>query len=49
LRGLRVIRRESPGEFSLALTTAAIVVFVGVEQGILLAMVLSLLRAVTRP
>ena len=46
LRGLRAIRRESPGEFVLALTTAAIVVFVGVEQGILLAMVLSLLRIV---
>src|SRR5215469_13309225 len=46
LRGLRAIRRESPGEFFLALTTAAIVVFVGVEQGILLAMVLSLLRIV---
>ena len=46
LRGLRAIRRESPGEFFLALATAAIVVFVGVEQGILLAMVLSLLRIV---
>jgi MFS superfamily sulfate permease-like transporter len=46
LRGLGAIRRESPGEFFLALATAAIVVFVGVEQGILLAMVLSLLRIV---
>ena len=46
LRGLRAIRRESPGEFFLALATTAIVVFVGVEQGILLAMVLSLLRIV---
>jgi high affinity sulfate transporter 1 len=46
LRGLRAIRRESPGEYFLALATAAIVVFVGVEQGILLAMVLSLLRIV---
>ena len=46
LRSLRAIRRESPGEFFLALTTAAIVVFVGVEQGILVAMVLSLLRIV---
>jgi sulfate permease, SulP family len=46
LRGMRAIGRESPGEYYLALTTAAIVVFVGVEQGILLAMVLSLLRIV---
>jgi sulfate permease, SulP family len=46
LRGLRDIRRESPGEFALALTTATTVVLVGVEQGILLAMVLSLLRVV---
>jgi SulP family sulfate permease len=46
LRGLRDIRRESPGEFRLALATAAVVVVVGVEQGILLAMVLSLLRHV---
>jgi sulfate permease, SulP family len=46
LRGLRDIHRESPGEFFLAVTTAAIVVLVGVEQGILLAMVLSLLRIV---
>jgi MFS superfamily sulfate permease-like transporter len=46
LRGLRAIRRESPGEFFLALATALIVVFVGVEQGILLAMFLSQLRIV---
>jgi high affinity sulfate transporter 1 len=46
IRGLRAIRRESPGEFHLAVATAAIVVFVGVEQGILLAMILSLLRIV---
>jgi sulfate permease, SulP family len=46
LRGLRTIREESPGEFWLALTTAAVVVIVGVEQGIILAMVLSLLRVV---
>jgi high affinity sulfate transporter 1 len=46
LRGLRKIRMESPGEFWLALTTAGVVVLVGVEQGILLAMVLSLLRIV---
>lgn len=46
VRGLREIRRESPGEFHLALLTAAVVVAVGVEQGILLAMLLSLLRHV---
>ena len=46
LRGLRDILRESPGEFQLALATAAVVVVIGVEQGILLAMVLSLLRHV---
>jgi SulP family sulfate permease len=46
VRGLRDIRRESPGEYVLAMFTAAVVVLVGVEQGILLAMVLSLLRIV---
>ena len=46
VRGLRDIGRESRGEFVLALVTAAVVVLVGVEQGILLAMVLSLLRHV---
>ena len=46
LRGLREILRESPGEFQLALITAAVVVLIGVEQGILLAIVLSLLRHV---
>ena len=46
LRGLHSIRRESPGEFALALTTAGVVVLIGVEQGIVLAMVLSLLRIV---
>jgi Pyruvate/2-oxoacid:ferredoxin oxidoreductase gamma subunit len=46
LRGLGDIQRESPGEFVLALITAAVVVLVGVEQGIVLAMVLSLLRIV---
>ncbi len=46
LRALKAIRRESPGEFALAVTTALVVVFVGVEQGILLAMTLSLFRIV---
>jgi len=43
---LRNIRRESPGEFYLAIITAAAVVAVGVEQGILLAIALSLFRHV---
>jgi len=47
LRGMASIRRESPGEFSLALITAVVVVLVGVEQGIILAMILSLLRIVS--
>jgi sulfate permease, SulP family len=46
LKGLREIRSESPGEFELAALTAAVVVLVGVEQGILLAIALSLLRHV---
>ena len=47
LRGLRAIGKESSGEMGLAVFTAAVVVFVGVEQGIVLAMVLSLLRVVS--
>ncbi len=46
LRGMQGIRRESPGEYLLALTTAGVVVLWGVEQGIVLAMVLSLIRIV---
>jgi sulfate permease, SulP family len=46
LKGLRDIRAESPQEFALALSTAAVVVLVGVEQGIVMAMVVSLLRVV---
>jgi MFS superfamily sulfate permease-like transporter len=45
-RGLRDIRHESPGEYGLAVSTAAIVVLIGVEPGILLAMTWSLLRIV---
>ena len=45
-RNLRQIRAETPGEFWLATITAAVVVLIGVEQGILLAIVLSLLRHV---
>jgi sulfate permease, SulP family len=46
VRTLWEIRRESPGEYALAITTAAVVVVAGVEQGILLAMILSLFRIV---
>jgi len=45
-RGLVEIRSESPGEFLLAVATAATVALVGLEQGILLAIGLSLLRHV---
>lgn len=43
---LRDMRRESPGEHALALLTAAAVLGLGVELGIVLAMTLSLLRHV---
>ncbi len=43
VKGMRQIFRERPAEFGVALITAATVVLVGVEQGILLAMFLSLL------
>jgi MFS superfamily sulfate permease-like transporter len=46
LPALRDIRRESPGEFYLAVATAAAVVAIGVEEGILLAIALSLFRHV---
>ena len=46
LRSLLKIREESPQEFLLAVVTAVFVVIVGVEQGILLAMAMSLLRIV---
>jgi sulfate permease, SulP family len=46
VRGLRDIRRESPGEFYLAAVIAAAVVAIGVEQGIVLAIALSLFRHV---
>ena len=44
--GLRDIRRESWGEFILAVGTAAVVVTIGVEEGIVLAIVFSLFRHV---
>jgi sulfate permease, SulP family len=43
---LRDIQAESPEEYALAVMTAAVVVLVGVEQGIVLAMLVSLLRVV---
>ena len=43
LRGLRQIYLERPWEFWVAVITAAVVVFVGVEQSIILAIVLSLI------
>lgn len=43
---LRAMRLESPGEFDLAVVTAAAVALIGVEQGVLLAIALSLLRHV---
>jgi MFS superfamily sulfate permease-like transporter len=42
VKGMRQIFRERPIEFGVALITAATVVLMGVEQGILLAMFLSL-------
>ena len=46
LKALSDIRKESQQEYALALATAVVVVLVGVEQGIVLAMVVSLLRVV---
>ena len=48
LLGLREIRRLRPDEFWIAIVTAAVVVTLGVEQGILLAIVLSVLAHVRR-
>jgi SulP family sulfate permease len=46
VKGLRAILQESRGEFILATSTAAAVVAIGVEQGILLAIGFSLVRHV---
>jgi sulfate permease, SulP family len=43
VKGMRKILFERPVEFWVALITALVVIFVGVEQGILLAIVLSIL------
>jgi high affinity sulfate transporter 1 len=47
-RGLIEVYRKAPKEFIVALVTAATVVFVGVEEGIILAVILSLLQHVRR-
>ncbi len=47
-RGLAEIGRKKPREFGLAVATAATVVLVGVEPGILFALVVSLLQFVRR-
>jgi MFS superfamily sulfate permease-like transporter len=46
LRGMAAIRRVAPREYLLALITAGTVVIFGVEQGIILAVILSLLMHV---
>ena len=46
LAELRNIRSESPQEYALAVMTAVVVVLVGVEEGIVLAMLVSLARVV---
>jgi sulfate permease, SulP family len=45
---LHAMRLESPGEFKLAVVTAAAVAIIGVEEGVLLAITLSLLRHVSQ-
>jgi SulP family sulfate permease len=44
VKGMREILRLRPGEFLVAAITAAVVVIVGVEQGIILAMLLSIVE-----
>ena len=46
VKGLRELHRKSPGEWVLALVTTGAVVLFGVEDGIILALVLSLLQHV---
>ena len=48
IKGMRKIWVQRPSEFWVALITAIVVVVVGVEQGIVLAMVLSLIEHVRR-
>jgi high affinity sulfate transporter 1 len=48
VRGMKEVRKAKPKEYLLALVTAATVIFVGVEQGILLAIILSLLQHIRK-
>ena len=48
IKGMRKIWIQRPSEFWVALITAVVVIFVGVQQGIVLAMVLSLIEHVRR-
>jgi high affinity sulfate transporter 1 len=48
IRGLRTILNRAPGEFVVAVITAVVVCAVGVEQGIVVAVVLSILQLVSR-
>jgi MFS superfamily sulfate permease-like transporter len=43
VKGMRTILAQRPAEFWVALMTAIVVVFIGVEQGIILAILLSIL------
>ena len=48
IQGMKKIWRHRPPEFWVALVTAVVVVLIGVEQGIVIAMVLSLIEHVRR-
>ena len=48
IRGMHKVWRQRPPEFWVALATAVVVIFFGVEQGIVIAMVLSLIEHVRR-
>jgi MFS superfamily sulfate permease-like transporter len=48
IAGLKLIRSKAPIEFWIALLTAIVVCCVGVEQGIILAIVMSILQLVER-
>ena len=48
IKGLRIVLRMSKGEFVIAVVTAVVVCAVGVEQGIILAIVVSILNIIRR-
>jgi high affinity sulfate transporter 1 len=48
IRGMKKIWQQRPPEFWVALATAVVVVLIGIEQGIVIAMVLSLIEHVRR-